>query len=245
MRWVFIGLGAGMLLFSTVSPVQPAGQIVLEEPFDSMPEDWEVLNGSWTAPNHTLEHVGSGGLPPDDPPDIILSPYTWSEGVQLKIDVDIKWNDRGFLEDGIVWGYRSDPQIGLEYEYNHACLTSWNNTACLSRFWLDGDGFQCETIVAPFSPSRNVWYDSTLILDEMGVPSFYVDGQLLLQDTGQSLPLSSSGYVGLGCWKGQYGQYVEFDNFTISQIPEPSTLAGLISLGIVGLIGYWWRRRKA
>jgi len=28
-------------------------------------------------------------------------------------------------------------------------------------------------------------------------------------------------------------------------IPEPSTVASLLSLGIVGLIGYWWRRRKA
>ena len=27
--------------------------------------------------------------------------------------------------------------------------------------------------------------------------------------------------------------------------PEPSAFAGLLSLGIVGLIGYWWRRRKA
>ena len=32
---------------------------------------------------------------------------------------------------------------------------------------------------------------------------------------------------------------------TASMVPEPSSVASLLSMGIVGLIGLWWRRRKA
>lgn len=34
------------------------------------------------------------------------------------------------------------------------------------------------------------------------------------------------------------------DNLT-TEIPEPSTFASLLGMGIVGFIGFWWRRRKA
>jgi len=34
-------------------------------------------------------------------------------------------------------------------------------------------------------------------------------------------------------------------NLTFSAVPEPSTLAALLGIGLTGLLGYAWRRRKA
>jgi PEP-CTERM motif-containing protein len=46
-------------------------------------------------------------------------------------------------------------------------------------------------------------------------------------------------------WDYPWGVAIDNIEFSTSLIPEPSTLASLLSLGIVGLVGFWWRRRKA
>ena len=41
-------------------------------------------------------------------------------------------------------------------------------------------------------------------------------------------------------------EWTYYDDLVVSRvIPAPSTLVGLLGMGIVGIIGYWWRRRKA
>jgi len=43
------------------------------------------------------------------------------------------------------------------------------------------------------------------------------------------------------------GKETSFDHVRLEAnlIPEPSTCASLLSLAIVGLVGFWWRRRRA
>ena len=39
-------------------------------------------------------------------------------------------------------------------------------------------------------------------------------------------------------------QWLRRKSLPANVVPEPSTVASLLSLGIVGLSGYWWRRRR-
>ena len=50
-----------------------------------------------------------------------------------------------------------------------------------------------------------------------------------------------------GAPTGTFSAVASRANFSLAlnPIPEPSTVASLLSLGIVGLIGFWYRRRKS
>ena len=42
----------------------------------------------------------------------------------------------------------------------------------------------------------------------------------------------------------EFGMEYAMDNLTLARIPAPSTLVGLVSMGLIGTLGYLWRRRR-
>jgi hypothetical protein len=75
------------------------------------------------------------------------------------------------------------------------------------------------------------------------IPTVFGSGWLSATSDSFSLAAGSHTLViGAVVGSGYYGQ-AGIDNLSISQVPEPSTLA-LLSAGLVGLLAYAWRKRK-
>jgi hypothetical protein len=84
------------------------------------------------------------------------------------------------------------------------------------------------------SSSRSLW-----------VPDTYVSGNSLSGSSTYSSETFASLGIDLGSYTWSWGSGGTADSFTLNAVPEPSAVASLLSMGIVGLIGFWWRRRKA
>lgn len=70
-----------------------------------------------------------------------------------------------------------------------------------------------------------------------------VDGSTLYTlnyDMGSTPPANR--YVGLG-YNGLHGGTLTFDDFGLTQVPEPATCS-LAVIGVIGLLAYAWRKRK-
>ena len=98
------------------------------------------------------------------------------------------------------------PAVGKPAPYNLAVLSSWHSG---SARVVRTDPFENDT--ANLSVREGRWYELRLVVRRSGRARLYVDGKLRVDGRMRS----RRGYVGLGGWKGQYGQRVEFDDFTL------------------------------
>jgi hypothetical protein len=81
----------------------------------------------------------------------------------------------------------------------------------------------------------------TIVLETTGAWSaeFYAGATSLGTYTYTTNPTVA--YVGFGC--SAYHNDMVVDNFTLSEVPEPGTMA-LLATGLIGLLAYAWRKRR-
>lgn len=175
---------------------------------DNLDAKWSTVEGDWQVDNGILTHKGTGivNVPT---PDIIFSNYHSRDGIA--IHSKIKWIDNGYFEDGIIWNY--DPK---KVNYYIALLSDYDYSIGARIDEAENNDYKdTEKKYEPFNDiERDKWYDYTVGLYDSYF-EFYVDGSKII--SWKPTSMLDYGNIGLGCWKGQYLQEVEYDHIFITK----------------------------
>jgi hypothetical protein len=169
---------------------------------------WSRIKGDWQVNNGFLTHIGTGVVNVPTP-DIIFSNYRSRDGIS--IHSKIRWINNGYFEDGIIWNF--NPR---NVNYYHALLSNYDysNGARIEEFRNNSGGNYGHKYVPFKNIEKNKWYDYTVSIHD-DYFEFYVDGSQII--SWKPSDILDYGYVGLGCWKGQYNQEVEYDNIFVTK----------------------------
>ncbi len=200
-----------LMLFLTTEAMSAAmGEIFTFDDANSI-SNWTVDGGAWSiTPSGTLKHVASA----TDTTSVIFSPYYWSLGKSLSMEVDVKWLGGGYFQDGIIWGFNRNNS----YEYMLAFLSTYKMAKVqptvaqiMKATTYTNQFFPLFDIRTYANVTQNVWYKLKLEVGADGHSKFYVNNVLIMEKEWTV----SEGYVGLGGMAG-HTQSAEFDNLTIS-----------------------------
>lgn len=194
--------------------------IIFQDDFNrnDIGNDWDVRFGNWSIVDNTLKHTGDGSFNSNF---IVLN-----EGITQDnyiITCKIKWQSGGFFEDGIAIGYKifTTHLPGGRYvdDYCLNTMSTWSQdrvvTARCDRLENSYNWTSTQNTNLNFNIQNNVWYHFKIRVakntDETTNVYFYIDDVLYLQNTF----MLEGNKIGLGCWKGQYGQIFYFDDFLV------------------------------
>ena len=108
------------------------------------------------------------------------------------------------------------------------------------------DGGILQRVYLGFAPSASTQYNVSMTILEDSTHNYYNLNYSIGSYNGTyQVEKSSVGSLDkVGCYmEGGNGDNGYYSNFTVSQVPEPSTTV-LVGTGIAGLLCYGWRKRR-
>ncbi len=177
--------------------------------------------------------------------------YTLSAGLYL---MGYDWEGGDYLALGFAYGATGLPSTGASF---YGAAKNWmvfhnlddgeDNTfkvgTCMETAsgWEDGDITYSGTLETGYES----YHTFEMTLDTTGASwtaTYSMDGddygsKTYLGPGGGGVPNITAVGLGIG------GKYCQVDNFSLTVVPEPSSLALLVA-GLVGLLCYAWRKRK-
>lgn len=167
--------------------------------------------------------------------------------------------------DLYVSGYMSGEYVALGFAWEDTGLPSTSTGFYnVAKNWMvlnnyDGSGtFKVGTCMETASS----WTDSDITYSTVALSESLHTFEMTLDTTGASWTATysmdgddygSKSYVGPGgggvplslkaVGLGYYGKYCQVDNFSLTVVPEPSSLVLLVA-GLAGLLCYAWRKRR-
>ena len=189
--------------------------------------EYELRAPNWKIENGLLIHTGDGTF---NPGFVLLKNINLE--TNFAVEVNVKWVQNGFFEDGVVVNYnksdiRNSQNNTLIDEYIFSYLSSWNNRVSTYSRKIENNNTVDTDTSKSFPVNRNVWYKFKIIVtkeESLNKIDFYIN-DILQISTKQSI-LGDA--VGLGGWKGEYGQVVHYDSLKVSKL-QPDFTSGLVA----------------
>lgn len=212
------------LVLTCLGTIPVISQTIFSDDFNrtSIGSNWVVRYGNWSIENDRLKHVGDGTFDANFilyANSIVANEYT--------VACKVMWKQNGFFEDGISLFHKpldivpADPW-GKQDNYFLAYLSNYNgNEARLARLNPNTSNVRMTDIIYPdleTPVTSNTWFDLRIDVKKTNAEyvelKYYVFDKLVLWMAGTVEALLADN-VGLGGFKGQYGQVVYFDDFKI------------------------------
>lgn len=223
-----------LLILACLGFIPAISQTIFLDDFNrtSIGSNWVVRYGNWSIENNQLKHVGDGTFDAN----FILYSNSISAN-EYTVECRVMWKQNGFFEDGISLFHKpldivpADPW-GKQDNYFLAYLSNYNgNEARLARLNPNTSNVRMTDIIYPdleTAVTTNTWFDLRVDVKKFNSEyvdlKYYVFDKLVLWMAGTVEALLADN-VGLGGFKGQYGQVVYFDDFKIYG-PSGYTSAG-------------------
>jgi len=180
--------------------------------------EYELRAPNWKIENGLLIHTGDGTF---NPGFILLKNHNLE--TNFIVEVNIKWVQNGFFEDGIAVNYNKSEAVDAQHnnslidEYIFSYLSSWNNrVSTYSRKIVENEIVGADTSKS-FTVNRNQWYKFKVVVSKQGALNkieYYVNNELQIT----TLQSFFGNLIGLGGFKGQYGQVVQYDSLKVSKL---------------------------
>jgi hypothetical protein len=195
-----------LLILTSLIFIPAISQTIFLDDFNrtSIGSNWAVRYGNWSIENNQLKHVGDGTF--DANFILYANSITANE---YTVECRIMWKQNGFFEDGISLFHKPldiipETPWGKQDSYFLAYLSNYNGN---------------EARLARLNPNTtNTWFDLRVDVKKTNSEyvelKYYVFDKLVLWMAGTVEALLADN-VGLGGFKGQYGQVVYFDDFKI------------------------------
>ena len=203
--------------------ISSSSQTIFSDNFNrtTLGSNWVVRYGNWSIENNKLKHVGDGSFDPNFvlyANDITSSTYT--------IECSLLWQSNGYFEDGISVFHKAlniappGNNGGKVDNYFLALISSYSGGAYLARSvpaQSGTRGWNC-IYMLDSAITQNTWYNFKVQVTKISVDNvdvqYLINGKRVIWFSG-NVDSVLSNKVGLGGFKGQYGQVVYFDDFKI------------------------------
>jgi hypothetical protein len=213
-----------LLILAFAGFLSSFAQTIFSDDFNrtSIGSNWVVRYGNWSIENNMLKHVGDGTF---DANFILFAQSILS--TEYTVECKVMWKQNGFFEDGISFFHKPQDIVpgnpwGRQDNYYLAYLSTYNgNEARLARLNPNTSSVRMTDIIYPdleTPVNTNTWFSLKVEVRKFNSEyveiKYYVFNKLVLWMAGTVDALLADN-VGLGGFKGQYGQVVYFDDFII------------------------------